>query len=582
MTAGDITVTTNNPTTVVGRGPTSYHSTVTITFTTDHGIPDGGEINISLDSAWATTDTTVCSLSGLTEASNDDLTCGSGGSNNFVIEGFAAFTGSATITATFTDVLPPINTGTTNDTVNHLSSLTSEDKNGNTIDEWTLQTNTCTVSPDTDPGSTTVSELETIPPNASQTNVDLYMKFRLRHTLPAGGEIAIESGTGSWTVNTSDEENYIYLSKVYESVVASSNLITFTMAEEVSGDTDIELYVEKGVTNPSTNTTSYFKIETTYENITFDEDTDNNVTTSHQLTVTSAVTGTITQGTTPVDMDNSTANEYADYTFTFQSNQDTEADDYFIIWFPRDFDPYIGDSYIRYRWAEPTYYYINCDSDVLGSDVECMVDHWHLIVNKVGAVEQGTEIVINVYDVMNPTQTTDTEDFQFLHMDVDDSAKAVDRAVGGVAITALAENLTIKSIEVTDNDAFDTADYTIEFYVDETLNGDDEIEVVLPRQYNTNLARNRESISCSLAWVDMDDSSNDLSENSVSGISSCTTGFNYITAEIPSGDSLTFDSETRVYLRISNLSNPEWGFERTASSSFSSDFDANDIDAFES
>jgi hypothetical protein len=47
-------------------------------------------------------------------------------------------------------------------------------------------------------------ELKTIPPNASETDVDLYMNFRVSRTIPAGSTVEITSATSQWKVPTTN------------------------------------------------------------------------------------------------------------------------------------------------------------------------------------------------------------------------------------------------------------------------------------------------------------------------------------------------------------------------------------------
>mmetsp|Transcript_26287 Transcript_26287/g.4560 ORF Transcript_26287/g.4560 Transcript_26287/m.4560 type:complete len:103 (+) Transcript_26287:4229-4537(+) len=96
------------------------------------------------------------------------------------------------------------------------------------------------------------------------------------------------------------------------------------------------------------------------------------------------------------------------------------------------------------------------------------------------------------------------------------------------------------------------------------LTGDHCIVVQLPRQYNTNLSRGNESISCTLHTQNLADSSDDLSEVAVNGLSSCATGDNRISMCMPSGSDNEFGNTTRLYYRISNLANPEWGLDRNS------------------
>jgi hypothetical protein len=53
-------------------------------------------------------------------------------------------------------------------------------------------------------------ELKTIPPNASETDVDLYMNFRVSRIIPAGSTVEITSATSQWKVPTTNVQNYVF------------------------------------------------------------------------------------------------------------------------------------------------------------------------------------------------------------------------------------------------------------------------------------------------------------------------------------------------------------------------------------
>mmetsp|Transcript_25897 Transcript_25897/g.4389 ORF Transcript_25897/g.4389 Transcript_25897/m.4389 type:complete len:108 (-) Transcript_25897:1955-2278(-) len=51
---------------------------------------------------------------------------------------------------------------------------------------------------------------------------------------------------------------------------------------------------------------------------------------------------------------------------------------------------------------------------------------------------------------------------------------------------------------------------------------------------------------------------------------------------MPSGSSNEFGSTTRLYYRISNMANPEWGISRSQEGTFAWNFDVNDSNVFTS
>jgi len=87
--------------------------------------------------------------------------------------------------------------------------------------------------------------------------------------------------------------------------------------------------------------------------------------------VTGAINRSITLSATPVVLDISTAGEVANYTFSFSSELPILETDEIWIQFPLQFDPYVAKSLIRYRWNQSSVYYVDCDNEGLGDDVEC-------------------------------------------------------------------------------------------------------------------------------------------------------------------------------------------------------------------
>eukprot|EP00360_Condylostoma_magnum_P000038 CAMPEP_0168314802 /NCGR_PEP_ID=MMETSP0210-20121227/9492_1 /TAXON_ID=40633 /ORGANISM="Condylostoma magnum, Strain COL2" /LENGTH=55 /DNA_ID=CAMNT_0008285097 /DNA_START=3696 /DNA_END=3863 /DNA_ORIENTATION=- len=53
--------------------------------------------------------------------------------------------------------------------------------------------------------------------------------------------------------------------------------------------------------------------------------------------------------TNGIILTNTTANEYSDYTFTFRTSVDIAATNEIWIKFPKEYDPYLGMSTIKYQ-----------------------------------------------------------------------------------------------------------------------------------------------------------------------------------------------------------------------------------------
>lgn len=71
------------------------------------------------------------------------------------------------------------------------------------IDELqTINNESCEVTKPVSAGRSKILESRSIPPNAVESGVDLYLKFKLEHDLPIGATIAIQNGAGSWSEGT--------------------------------------------------------------------------------------------------------------------------------------------------------------------------------------------------------------------------------------------------------------------------------------------------------------------------------------------------------------------------------------------
>jgi len=60
------------------------------------------------------------------------------------------------------------------------------------------------------------------------------------------------------------------------------------------------------------------------------------------------------------------AGDVATYSFTFKSSKDFTSTDKINIRFPDEYDPYIGNSWVKFE-NEPTSYYIECACAQLGT-----------------------------------------------------------------------------------------------------------------------------------------------------------------------------------------------------------------------
>jgi len=162
-------------------------------------------------------------------------------------------------------------------------------------------------------------------------------------------------------------------------------------------------------------------------------------------------------------MDNKTAGEYSNYTFSFKTSVGYTVGDKLEITFPHAFDPFVGNAG-QWLLQETGTYYLDCSSTALGL-VWCSVDKWKVTVSGGAAVEAANLIDITIKGVSNPTAGTTT---QFLRLAVLNSTDVYQvytanfAANGGVVTTAPAtKNIDIHSVTATNNYLFGgSVDYT--------------------------------------------------------------------------------------------------------------------------
>lgn len=466
------------------------------------------------------------------------------------------------VTVTFNNVLPPSSASA----AAHWTSIKTTTANDETIDDHTGETSGTCQTPaavNTVGKSTINTQSTTVPSNAGYTGADLYLRFSLGKTTPAGSLLKITSPTTSWAIST-DLNNKVYFSKIYSAVSVSGATLQLTLSESISAGAEVELYVEGALTFADTATaTGNFLIETTYFSVVLNQDTANATGTNPSLALTTKAAGTISGGTTPVATDTSTKLARKSlWTFSFSSNQPFIAGDQFWIQFPKDFDPDLGYAHIKYT-QEPAVYYIPCSSEALGTAVECVVDHYYLKVMNASAIDASASVTLEVENVTTPHTAAATGDFKLFHIN-GWNAKAVG-TLSGITTTALPANITVKKSMTSSVRLFGSGDYTFEFYVGTNLTSDHSLYLLLPRQFDSGLSRNEQDISCALAYTNHADDSASLEEQSVSGVSSCKVDDNWVEMSIPTGG-VTTGSTIRLKYSVTSLKNPEWGYTRSSTS----------------
>ena len=111
----------------------------------------------------------------------------------------------------------------------------------------------------------------------------------------------------------------------------------------------------------------------------------------------------------------------------------------------------------------------------------------------------------------------------------------------------------------------ETGDFTLSFYTTQELDADITIGVVFPRQFEIFLTEGTSDATCSAVYFD--ENSDDVTASSSLGTtSSCSLSGNMIEYSMATSDSTLPGSITnRIALTISSITNPDWGYTRTDS-----------------
>lgn len=71
---------------------------------------------------------------------------------------------------------------------------------------------------------------KTIPSNAAETDVDLYLRFSFSKDFPAGTILTLTSATNSWTISDVNTKDFVYSSLEFSSVQLTNNYLEFEVA----------------------------------------------------------------------------------------------------------------------------------------------------------------------------------------------------------------------------------------------------------------------------------------------------------------------------------------------------------------
>ena len=248
---------------------------------------------------------------------------------------------------------------------------------------------------------------------------------------------------------------------------------------------------------------------------------------------------------------------------------DADLDDTQYVWinFPDPYDPLIGHVIEGLDSCFDDYYEIDCESTALGSDIECFANHWSVVVTDIGSVTSGSTVSVTIENVMNPGEQTTPTFGVYIYDSDDETVYAIEQSFGTVAITTVPPNLIVKNVVATNQMLGETGDFTFSFYTTEELDSDITIGVMFPGQFEIFLTEGTSDATCSAVYFDESSSSSDVTAStSLGSTTSCSISGNMFEYSMDSTDTaLTAVITNRIALTISSITNPDWGYTRTAS-----------------
>jgi len=595
---GTITGVAVFPNTIIARGPEGIDVTHTISFTLSHGIDLGGWINIRLNPVWGVYDYTDCVALGLDQAVlGVPVSCVVTG-GRFVVSGFAAFVGKnrATVSVRINHLASPVtaNANVPTEFFTEISSFPSWITTGTTssaIDTYTIpvsgSTSRVTVTSALTVPVVTYDKITIFPNNAGVKDSDLYLKLRFAYRLPARTTLSI-----TFPTKYTDTTNPTNCTKVADmcfsyatrfrscgcllpTATGSKAGLSLVLDEELKANNTLELFFDHALDPPSTvyfpfsSSADGFRIQASWYGA--DISNDGSTYRSQQLVVPdSQITGGIAPaGSAPLVADPSTSYESSTYTFSFTLAQAFAVTDLLYIVFPDDYDGMIGDAE---QWfsTEVGNFYMNCVSQQLRAAF-CRADHGLVVVQGSTVLAAGAKVVLAISGVKNPKAGT-TGIFRILHGNAAGVILEFTPSFGSVTLTPLASHITIKSLQTTSRTLGSVSDYTLTFYMADTVLPTTELRVDFPKEFDLKYVDQKTSYPCRSTWVDYNpgtglEGAQDWNEHKL-----CTAKNNTVTLPPPSeGISFNFDSE--ISLTFRGVMTPQWGQSRSPKSP-DSDFDA--------
>lgn len=177
-------------------------------------------------------------------------------------------------------------------------------------------------------------------------------------------------------------------------------------------------------------------------------------------------------------MTNANGGEWADYEFSFKSTADFVSGESIEIYFPDEYDPFVGHAM---KWfnsgSNPSAYYLKCSSTALGL-VWCTVDKWKVTImasSENVTVVAGTAIDITLHYVSNPlaTNAAVVQPFILSIYNASNVLTAVkdDAFTKPTLVDPASDIIDIKSVMVSNTDLFSTSStYNFAFYLEDSTN----------------------------------------------------------------------------------------------------------------
>ncbi|CAG9312523.1 unnamed protein product [Blepharisma stoltei] len=549
------------------QGSDSVDSALLLSFTTVNPVPGNGKITITLaSSTWTLPNSSplvvTCEGKSFTDYSDTVKRACSISDTTVTLTGFAEIL-AGQISVNIYHVIP----SSSATSLPCFTDVNTYDANGFLIDSAKTLTNSFSVSTSSDIGKTnTDGFIAKAYPNVAGAVSDIYLGFSFSKAIPQYSIIKISPGFVSTWYFSGDITNSCWTSKDTYSCSVSDSYVTLQLGRSLLVGEQIQVYLDSALTLPSSSSTSAgWTISTSWNGTPITADP--NPSASFLFTVGSSVDSKISSLSIK-QVDSSSAGESTSYTFTFSSSSNVTAADYFVIKFPREFDPHIGDAKLSLADCFSSNWYLTCSSTTLGIDSGsfCSVDHWKLTISGVTKVVTDTTSVIDitVNMVQNPTAGTLSEKFSLYHYGSDGSVKAYIQNTGSLTIGSVVGNIvSLKDVTVNTADLSSSATYTFDFYAAATYTTDYIISIIFPQQFNIKL-RNISTISCESNYFDESSLSTSTTNRAFSTAKSCNINGNTISHAFQSESSLELASTSRIQIHLTSLYNPEWGYTRSS------------------